>query len=210
MKKIGIVDFGLGNLFSVQHALTKVGGNTQLVSSPKEIAEMDALVLPGVGAFGEAMEQLQERNLVQSLREWTKEGKPLLGVCLGLQLLMERSEEFGDHEGLGIISGKVRKFPSSLNGKSIRVPQMGWNNIQYSQPHHPALEGLDSKSEMYFVHSYYVELSDKHAELTWTEYEGIRYTSSIAVSNVWAFQFHPEKSAHGGIRIYQNWVQRFA
>lgn len=210
MRKIGIVDFGLGNLFSVQHALTKVGGNTHIVSTPDEIRNMDALVLPGVGAFGEAMSELRKRNLIEPIREWAKMEKPLLGVCLGLQLLMEESEEFGKHEGLAILPGKVRKFPSQLEGRGIRVPQIGWNNIHYSQPHHPALMNIDPKSEMYFVHSYYVELNDKYAELTWTEYEGVRYTSSIALSNLWAFQFHPEKSAQAGIQIYKNWVQRFA
>lgn len=210
MKKIGIVDFNLGNLFSVQHALNNVGGDTILVDSPSKFEEVNALVLPGVGAFGEAMEELKKRKLDTALQQWVKEGKPLLGVCLGLQLLMNESEEFGHYKGLGIINGSVRKFPAAINNRSIRVPHMGWNNIHYSQANHKALEGIFPETEMYFVHSYYVDLQDRHVELTWTEYEGIRYTSSIATSNVWAFQFHPEKSAHGGLRIYKNWIEQFA
>ena len=209
MKKIGIVDFGLGNLFSVKQAIHKIGAESTLVSSPDELKQMDALILPGVGAFGEAMNQLQSLKLDQALKEWVASGKPLLGVCLGLQLLLDSSEEFGEHKGLGIIPGKVKKFPTSHKGQPLRIPHMGWAGINHSQQNHPSLEGVNPKSEMYFVHSYYVELSDPQHELTWTDYEGFRYTSSVAKSNVWAFQFHPEKSANDGLRIYQNWVQFF-
>lgn len=209
MKKIGIVDFSLGNLFSVQHAIHKVGGDSEFVQAPEKLKEMDALVLPGVGAFGEAMAELHKTGMDVAIKDWVKSGKPLLGVCLGLQLLMNESEEFGPHKGLGLVNGKVKKFPSELNGRNIRVPHMGWNSIHFSQPGHRALDGIPQEIDMYFVHSYYVELEDRLAELTWTEYNGIRYTSSIATENVWAFQFHPEKSSQFGLRIYQNWLKQF-
>lgn len=208
MKRVGIVDYGLGNLFSVQQALKVVGCETSLVSSPEEIRQMDALVLPGVGAFGEAMKELKSRHLDSALMEWVRDGKPLLGVCLGLQLLMDSSEEFGQHHGLGLIAGKVKLFPQTYEGKTLRVPHMGWEGVHFNQERqHPSLKGLLSGTDMYFVHSYYVEVADPQTELTSTTYEGLRYTSSVCQANIWAFQFHPEKSGAAGLQLYRNWVE---
>ena len=210
MKRIGVVDFGLGNLFSVQQALHEAGAESTLVAAPSEIHSFDGLVLPGVGAFGEAMKELRERKLDVSIRQWAEDKKPLLGVCLGLQLLMDSSEEFGSHQGLGLVAGQVKKFPAQLNGNPLRVPHMGWAEIEHSLKDHPALHGIANRTDMYFVHSYYVELGRPEAELTSTHYAGLKYTSSIVKDNIWAFQFHPEKSAAPGLRIYQNWVDHIS
>ena len=210
MKRIGVVDFGLGNLFSVQQALRAVHAESILVSTPEEALSMDALVLPGVGAFGEAMQELKSKKLDEALAVWVQNKKPLLGVCLGLQLLMESSEEFGQHQGLGFIRGKVKKFPTIFNGKPLRVPHMGWDSIVPEKKEHPALKGIASGTDMYFVHSYYVEVEKPESALTSTNYAGLRFTSAVIQDNIWAFQFHPEKSGASGLRIYQNWVEHIS
>ncbi len=212
-KKITIVDYGLGNLFSVRHSFNCLGVETIISSDPNEIRNAEALVLPGVGAFGAAMKTLNETGLTQALREFIMGGKPFLGVCLGLQLLFEKSEEFGNTDGLGIIKGTIRKFThNDQNGKPVRVPQIGWNRILTpdgtSEWQESPLTGLRSGEYMYFVHSYYASPNDSQDVLTETEYEGFRYCSAIQNQNVFAVQFHPEKSAKEGLKIYNNWSQK--
>jgi glutamine amidotransferase len=209
MKKIGIIDYGLGNIFSVEQALKIFGATTKLIDHADKLNDVDALVLPGVGAFGEAMKELKTRQLDTEIKSWVKQGKPLLGVCLGLQLLFEESEEMGTHKGLNIISGKVIKFPARFNGATLKVPHMGWVPVHFSKPDHLSLKGIKSSEDMYFVHSYYVETSDEKTILTWSEYQGLKFVSSISTENIWAFQFHPEKSGNSGLAIYKNWLNSF-
>lgn len=214
-KKIIIVDYGLGNLFSVQHAFSHLGVTT-LVSSDKEtILNADALVLPGVGAFGEAMHNLNELQLVEPIKNFIEGGKPFLGVCLGMQLLFTESEEFGNSNGLNIIPGKIRKFAhTGSNGIPAKVPQIAWNRI--SKPKdclvdwsNTILKYVEDGEYMYFVHSYYVEPENRENILSETNYEGFVYCSSVVKNNVFATQFHPEKSAIEGLKIYKNWLKLF-
>ena len=209
-KKIVIIDYQLGNLFSVNQSLINIGLDPTISSDPKDIYEADAIVLPGVGAFGDAMKNLRDLKLVDPIRDFVKTGKPLLGICLGLQLLFTKSEEFGSSEGLSFINGRVRKFKSTdRENVLVRVPQIAWNTIELpstksweNTPLHNIKEGAD----MYFVHSYYVEPDDKAMVLTETVYGDQVYTSSILHDNIFACQFHPEKSAGEGLKIYYNWA----
>lgn len=201
---IAIIDYKMCNLFSVEHACRHVGMNPIITSDPEVIFESDGVILPGVGAFGDAIKNLDELGLSSAVRKTVAEGKPFMGICLGLQLLFSESEEFGNHKGLGLIPGKVRKFPSLLDGRALKVPQIGWNHIQKAKPSR-FLEHINDKEYMYFVHSFYVQPQENSAILTTTNYEGFEYCSSIEKDNIIAFQFHPEKSAEIGIGIYSNW-----
>jgi len=212
MPKIIILDYNLGNLFSVQHACTSLGLDASISQDPKEISNADALILPGVGAFAEAMENLKKLELIEPLKKHVNDGKPFLGICLGLQLLFDKSEEFGYTKGLGLIPGKVLKFPSELKGKKLIVPQIGWNQlipkddqIDFSGT---ALENLKDKEYAYFVHSYYVKPDSLEDVLSFTNYEGYKYCSSIEKNNILATQFHPEKSGEEGLKIYKHWAEK--
>lgn len=210
--KTAIIDYDMGNLFSVQHACSVVGLEPTLVSDASGLMEADAAILPGVGAFGEAMGNLRRLDLVVPIRDFMAQGKPLLGVCLGMQLLFDRSSEFGDHDGLGLIHGRVERFPDrTAEGEKIRVPHIGWSRIwpgpeANGQWHGSPLEGISPGEYMYFIHSFYV-IPDNPAEImSVTRYGGMEYCSSIRRGNVFAAQFHPEKSAHEGLRIYKNFA----
>jgi len=211
---IVIVDCQTGNLFSVQHACKTVGLTPIISSKPKDILKADALILPGVGAFGDAMKNLQELQLVQPLKDFVASGRPFMGICLGMQILFSRSEEFGNHEGLNLIEGNVVKFPSiSDNGTKIKVPQIGWNKIFYPSElkitwDNTPLEQVSNGEFMYFVHSYYACPSNSRDVLAITEYENVKYCSAIIKENIFATQFHPEKSAIEGIKIYRNWAKK--
>lgn len=197
---IGIIDYGMGNLRSVQKAFAAAGLNAELVDQPAQLGAYRGLVLPGVGAFGKAMANLATMNLVSPLLDQITQGKPLLGICLGLQLLFSYSEEsFGDEpiKGLNIIPGQVRRFSSEL-----KVPQIGWNQIS-AKKQSKLLTNIPKQAYFYFVHSYYVEPLDPKSILTTTEY-GIEFTSSVAQDNVYAIQFHPEKSSTLGLQILHN------
>ena len=207
MKVVGIIDFGLGNIFSVMQAFKSEGFETKLVKSLADTDGIMGLVLPGVGAFGQAMSELKVQGLDKVIKDWVGADKPLLGICLGLQLLFDESEEFGSHEGLGLVPGKVVKFSAEMIQKGVRIPHMGWSTTNFAKKH-IALNGIEDKSDMYYVHSYYVVPKDASVELTWTEYGGVRYTSSVVKDNIWAFQFHPEKSAAAGMHIYKNWLKK--
>lgn len=212
MKKIIIVDYGLGNLFSVQHAFRHLGIETYVTSDKNKIREADAIVLPGVGAFGEAMNNLVSLELVEPIKEFVATGKSFLGVCLGMQLLFEESEEFGSSKGLGIIQGTIKKFSSlDKSGNPLRVPQIAWNKILKPSDskfvwEQTVLKGVKEEEYMYFVHSYYTSPANRENILTETEYDGFRYCSSVLKDNVFAAQFHPEKSAEEGLKIYKNWI----
>jgi glutamine amidotransferase len=190
--------------------LTNVGLNVNVSSDSDDIATADAIVLPGVGAFGAAMLNLEKMGLVEPIKEFVYSGKPFLGICLGLQLLFSSSDEFDSSRGLNIIKGNVRRFKNSNEaGKVIKVPQIAWNTIHKTE--NSSLEGtplfdIGEGIDMYFVHSFYVTPDDKQLILTETTYGGVKYASSILYKNIFACQFHPEKSAALGLKIYNNWA----
>ena len=208
-KEIIIIDYQLGNLFSVNQALTNIGLNTRISCDPKDIANADAIVLPGVGAFGDAMKNLKEMGLIESIKEYVKSGKPFLGICLGLQLLFDESEEFGSTQGLGMIKGYVKRFYSKQSPeKGLKVPQIAWNQVFKGENRswdNTPLMGIKQGEYVYFVHSYYVEPLEDVA-ITYTTYGKTKYVSSILKNNIFACQFHPEKSADEGLKIYRNWA----
>jgi glutamine amidotransferase len=200
--KIVIIDYGMGNLRNVQKGFEKIGLKAQLTRSKKEIERASAIVLPGVGAFKDCMENLERYGLVDSLLRSIEKGKPYLGICLGLQILFSESEEFGSHRGLDLIRGKVVKFKSDPEHK---VPHMGWNTIE-KEKEVPALQGLESGDFFYFVHSYYVIPEEPQWISTFTIY-GKSFVSSIWKENLFATQFHPEKSQQKGLRILENFIK---
>lgn len=207
-KKTVIVDYGMGNLFSVLRACEHAGLSPVLTSDRKELASADAVILPGVGAFGPAMENLLRLDLAAPLKDFCASGRPFLGICLGFQLLMTSSEEFGVNRGLDIIKGVVRKFPRGTGG-AAKVPQVGWNSIKRCRPWDATvLEGLADGEYMYFVHSFYVAPDSSETVCASTSYAGIEYASGINSGNVSACQFHPEKSAWNGLKIYANFKRR--
>ena len=199
---IAIVDYDMGNLKSVQKAFEAVGHRAAVTRDPKAIADASHVVLPGVGAFGDCMRNLERYGLVEPVTKAIADGKPFLGICLGFQLLFTESEEFGRHRGLGVIPGKVVRFPSNGSAVPLKVPHMGWNSIAIgNRP--PVLEGVPDGAFMYFVHSYYVVPDDRAVACTMTDY-GAPFVSSIARDNIFACQFHPEKSQQEGLRIIRN------
>jgi len=209
MSKIIIIDYNLGNLFSVQHACTSLGLDAQISQNIDDIINAEAIILPGVGAFKEAMNNLERLNLIAPILEHVNAGKPFFGICLGLQLLFTESEEFGNRKGLNLIPGKVLKFPNEVNDKKLIVPQIGWNTIVSKENKgfkDTPLEGIKDHEFTYFVHSYYVSPDNQKDTLTVTNYEGHIYCSSIIKKNIFATQFHPEKSGVEGLKIYKNWA----
>lgn len=202
--KIAIIDYGLCNMFSVKHACEKVGMEGHITDDHKEILNSDAVILPGVGAFADAMEALKQRDLVSPLKEAVASGKPFFGICLGHQLLMSESEEFGHCEGLGFIEGTVKRFDNS--NKKIRVPHVGWNEVHFAHENndHSPLAGIPEGAHVYFCHSYCVEPEDDSVILSRTRYGDYDFCSSLYHKNITSFQFHPEKSGPVGMQIYKN------
>jgi glutamine amidotransferase len=204
---ITIVDYGMGNLRSVSKAFEKVGFPGVVTQDPSLIGKADGLVLPGVGAFKKAMENLEHLGLVDSIITFIQSGKPFLGICLGLQLLFSESEEFCLYKGLGVFKGKVIRFPFSLPGSppakdSLKVPHMGWNSVRIKiKP--PVLERIQEGTYFYFVHSYFPVPADPEIITTTTDYGG-EFVSSVGKGNLFACQFHPEKSQSAGLQILQN------
>lgn len=201
---IAIIDYGMGNLRSVQKAFEKVGFEARVTADPADLRDAERLVLPGVGAFKDCMDNLRAGGFIEPIRRHVESGKPFLGICLGLQLLFSESEEFGRHSGLGIIPGKVVRFPADMHvaGEELKVPHMGWNQIRL-QPEVPLFRGVAEGSAVYFVHSYYVIPDDPTVIAAVTDY-GIEFCSAIRRENVMAVQFHPEKSQQIGLRILRN------
>jgi len=200
---IAIVDYNMGNLASVQNAFAKLGEETVVESDPLKFKEYDKLILPGVGAFGDAMEHLKERNMVDALKEFASSTKPMLGICLGMQLLFESSEEFGEHEGLGLIKGHVVRFDNAKFSEPLKVPHMGWNRMFTKE--HPLFKSLDENHYLYFVHTYHVVCDDKNDIIGTTGY-GYEFTSAVAHNNIMGIQPHPEKSHTNGLKILQNFI----
>lgn len=202
---IVVIDYGMGNLHSVRKALETAGAKVMVSSRPADIRKAEKLVFPGVGSFGEAMKELKRRCLVEPIKESIADGKPFLGLCLGLQLLFEKSEEAPGVKGLCVLKGAVKKF----RGKGLKVPHMGWNNIKGISRKSQVtsiLKDVPNGSYMYFVHSYYVKPKDKKNILTTTDY-GIKFASGICKDNIYALQFHPEKSQELGLKILRNFVK---
>jgi len=195
---ITIIDYGSGNLRSVQKALEHVGAQTQITQNIDAIRAADKIVLPGVGAMQPAMDKLRELNLIHVIKDTIAQGKPFLGICLGLQLLFEKSEEGGEVSGLGILKGEVLKF------RQLKIPQIGWNQISVKNQS-PLLANIKPQSFVYFCHSYFVKPADKNIIASSTEY-GIEFTSSIWKKNIFGLQFHPEKSQTIGLQILKNFV----
>ncbi len=226
--KIGIVDYNMGNLGSVINAFAKIGAAAELVSDPDRLAAYNHVVLPGVGAFGDAMDSLGSTGMNQAIREFAQSGKPLMGTCLGMQLLFESSEEFGEHTGLGLIPGKVVEFDKSrFDNPKLKVPHMGWNEMfvkTFKTDRHPELDsgsheipdqvrndgkrsifaGLPDELYLYFVHSYHVVCDDRYA--IGKSYYGYEFVSAVNNENIYGFQPHPEKSHDNGLKILKNFV----
>lgn len=199
MPQISVVNYGMGNLRSVKTSLQKLGANVLITDNPTKIAESDAIILPGVGAFAPAVENLAP--LFEVLKQSMKDGKPFFGICLGLQLLFTRSTEGGSStNGLGFIYGDILKLPSN-----VKTPQMGWNTIEIAK-FHPILEGIPNHSYFYFVHTYIPQHTEPDAVLATTEY-GVHFPSIIGKQSVFATQFHPEKSSKTGLKILENFVK---
>ncbi len=202
---IAIVNYNMGNLGSVLNAFNKVGAKAEIVSTPEKLKNYDKLMLPGVGAFGDAIEHLNETGLKEAILEFAKSGKYLMGTCLGMQLLFESSEEFGSHEGLGLIEGKVVAFDKEkFDNKALKIPHMGWNEM-FVQKEDALLEGLESEFYLYFVHSYHAVCDDKYA-LGKSKY-GYEFVSAVKKENIYGFQPHPEKSHDNGLKIIENFVK---
>lgn len=201
---IAIIDYDMGNLRSVAKAFEKVGATAAATRDPKVMNDASHIVLPGVGAFKDCMRNLEAYGLIDPIAKAVASGKPFLGICLGLQLLFDESSEFGLHKGLGLIPGKVVRFPASKDeaGAELKVPHMGWNEVKKAKES-PLLEGIDDGTYFYFVHSYYAAPADATVTLTKTGY-GVEFTSSIAKDNVFACQFHPEKSQKAGLKVLKN------
>jgi glutamine amidotransferase len=205
--KVAIIDYGMGNLFSVKHACEHVGLSAVLTSSRSEVLAADAVILPGVGAFADAMEILRRSDLVTALQKTADSSKPLIGICLGMQMLMSESFEFGRHAGLGIIPGSVVRMESPLGVEAIlKVPHVCWNRMWQTQGpwEHSPLEGLEDGFFMYFVHSYYVVPQDTRVVVAKTRYGHLEFCSALQYGNVFACQGHPERSGKDGLKIYSN------
>jgi glutamine amidotransferase len=202
MSRIAIIDYQMGNLRSVQKGFEKVGHEATITSDPRELAAAEQIVLPGVGAFGDAIAELKRRDLIGPIKDAIAEGKPFLGICLGLQLLFDVGYEGGEFEGLGILRGKCVRFELP---RELKVPHMGWNQGRFLKPA-PILAGLASGTYFYFVHSYYVVPEDREVIAIETDY-GHPFCAAVWQGNLFATQFHPEKSQADGLRILKNFAE---
>ena len=200
---IGIVDYNMGNLASVINAFENVGAKIAVESDPSKLKNYDKLILPGVGAFGDAMEHLKSNGMDEAVKAYAKSGKPLLGICLGMQLLFESSEEFGSSKGLGLIEGKVVAFDESKFDTKLKVPHMGWNEM-FKQNDNALFNGLDKEFYLYFVHSFHAVCDDNYA--IGKTYYGYEFVSAVNKENIYGIQPHPEKSHENGLKIIENFV----
>lgn len=201
---LAILDYGMANLRSVQKGFEHMGHRAEIVSKPEQFQQADRLVLPGVGAFQDAVAMLRERGFVEPILRHINAGKPFLGICLGLQMLFDVGYEDGEHLGLGVLKGKCRRFDVDAT-LGLKVPHMGWNQLNVLRPS-PLLNGLEPNASVYFVHSYYVEAADPAIVATTTDY-GRPFTSSIWRNNIVATQFHPEKSQKVGLKMLDNFAR---
>ena len=199
---IAVIDYGMGNLGSVSKALEHLGGDVRVTQKASDLRKADKIVLPGVGAFRDTVDALTQLGLLDVLKKEILSGKVYLGLCLGLQLLFEESEEGGQNKGLGILRGRVVRF----NGKNLKIPQIGWNKVSIRRNDCPLFKGIDENSFFYFVHSYYIQSSEKKVVAAVTDYGG-EFTSMVWKDNIYAVQFHPEKSQRVGLKFLENFLR---
>ncbi|WP_232699755.1 imidazole glycerol phosphate synthase subunit HisH [Brevibacillus daliensis] len=199
---IGVIDYGMGNLFSLSKALERLGYPYEVVAEPEQLNTYSGLLVPGVGAFGDAMRNMQDIGMDLAIVRFAESGRPVLGICLGMQLLFSESEEHGLHKGLGLLPGRVIRFQGER-----KVPHMGWNQLEIKQEKHPLLAGVSPGEYVYFVHSYHVQVERKEHLLADTDY-GYPVTAIVAKGQVAGMQFHPEKSGATGIRLLQNFAKQ--
>lgn len=207
-KKIVIIDYGLGNLYSLEKAVRHFSDNVVITDNAEVISLADAVIIPGVGAFFVGMEGLKNKNLIEPLIDFAKSGKPMLGICLGAQLLLTKGFEFGEHPGLGIIPGQVTVFPDSV-GQEEKIPHIGWNGIyttQKKQWDDTILKNIEEKSDVYFVHSFVMVPENDDHVLAVAEYGGMEFCAVTRSGNVYGTQFHPEKSGEIGLLILKNFI----
>ena len=211
MADVTVVDYDRGNLFSVSRSLEHCGAEIELTDSPERILAAERLILPGVGAFGDAIAELHNRDLVIPLRDYAASGRPFLGICIGLQLMFDASEEFGEHTGLGLIPGRVAPIPNTgANGKPHKIPHVGWSQLvppsNESTWTGTILEGVAHPLYCYFVHTYTAVPEDESHRLADSSYDGCRIAAAVCRGNLWGCQFHPEKSAVPGLHILRNFL----
>jgi glutamine amidotransferase len=201
---IAIIDYGMGNLRSVQKGFEKVGFEAVVTADPKVVLAADKVVLPGVGAFGDCMRNLEQGGFVEPILKVIQDGRPFLGICVGMQLLLTDSVEFGLHQGLNVIPGHVLRFPEGMveNGEELKVPHMGWNQLTFRR-RTPVFAGIEDGTNVYFVHSYYEKPDDEGVVVATSNY-GFEFCAAICKDNIVATQFHPEKSQEMGLRILKN------
>ncbi|MBD1400654.1 imidazole glycerol phosphate synthase subunit HisH [Pelovirga terrestris] len=202
---INIIDYEMGNLRSVANAFERLGLKARISGDPRDIVSADKVVLPGVGAFRDCIDNLRQGGFVAPLLEHIDKGKPLLGICVGMQMLFDESEEFGRHQGLGLIPGRVVRFPADMveQGERLKVPHMGWNTLDLRKPS-PLFKGVADGSYVYFVHSYYCAAEDQKDVAAGCRYGAIEFCASLWRDNIMATQFHPEKSQDLGLKIFRN------
>ncbi len=201
---IAVIDYNMGNLRSVENAFKKVGESVQIVSDPEKVKNFDKILLPGVGAFGDAMNHLEKSGMGDAVIEFAKSGKPLLGICLGMQLLFEKSYEFGEHKGLSLIEGEVVAFDKSRFKTPLKVPHMGWNEL-FVQKETPLFEGLPKAFYLYFVHSFHAVCDERY--VIGKSVYGYEFVSAVCKDNIFGIQPHPEKSHNNGLKIIKNFVE---
>ncbi len=205
---IGLIDYGMGNLHSVAKALEKVGAQVELVKQADDIANYDRIVLPGVGAFRDCMHTLKETGMADALKETVAKGTPFLGICLGMQVLMTRSYEFGVHAGLNLIEGEVKHFPETHVERGFKIPHMGWNDVVLpARQVHAVLQGIHQGDQAYYVHSYYCAPRNPDELLAACSYGDFPFAAVIGRDNILGMQFHPEKSQKVGMSLLQGFVQ---
>lgn len=209
---IGIIDYGMGNLSSVQKSVERQRAECRLITRPEEVLASDKLILPGVGAFENAIAFLRRSGLVEPMLEKIKSGTPFLGICLGMQMLFERSFENGEFEGLGLLKGEVVRFHFSKEqiataGEKLSIPHIGWNQITVEQPNHPFWKGVRPETRFYFVHSYHLVSEERQDVAARTVY-GYEFCSAVTRENIVATQFHPEKSQSAGLQLLENFIRR--
>ncbi len=202
---ITIIDFGGGNLRSVQKAIEHVGFEAEITSDAEIVKRAEHLIFPGNGAFGDSMAGLRKNGLISAIDEVIQKGNPFLGICIGMQCLFQKSYEFGIHEGLGYIEGVVKKFPDELIKDNMKIPHTGWNTVHFKE-NHPVFKDIKQDSYFYFVHSYYCQCIDEKNILSTTDY-GTEFTSAVTYENITGVQFHPEKSQQAGLKLLENFCR---